>query len=59
MYKSITGSITEQEINELINQRTLAKENKEFDKADQIRDKLHKFQIVLEDQPKKTIWRKT
>ena len=37
----------------------LAKENKEFNKADQIRDKLLKFQIVLEDQPKKTIWRKS
>ena len=59
IYKSIKSPITEQEINELINQRTLAKENKEFDKADQIRDKLLKFQIVLEDQPKKTIWRKT
>ena len=59
IYKSIKSPITEQEINELINQRTLAKKNKEFEKADKIRDKLLKFQIVLEDQPNKTIWRKT
>lgn len=50
--------ITEEEINSLILERYNAKNSKNFKKADEIRENLLKFNIILEDQPGKTIWRK-
>ena len=50
--------ITEKEIDELIIQRKIAKENKEYDKADQIREQLLVKNIQLEDKPNKTVWRR-
>ena len=45
-------------IEELINIRNEAKKNKDFKKADEIRDKLQSKGILLEDSPKGTIWKK-
>ena len=45
------------EIEELIKQRTLAKNNKNWDLADQIRDSLKEKNIILEDTAKGTIWK--
>ena len=50
--------MTEKEIEELILERKIAKDSKDYSKADQIREKLLKLDIVLEDRADKTIWRK-
>jgi cysteinyl-tRNA synthetase len=50
--------MTEKEIEELILERKTAKDSKDYSKADQIREKLLKLDIVLEDRADKTIWRK-
>ncbi len=50
--------ITDKEIDELIIKRKIAKENKEYDKADQIREQLLGKNIQLEDKPNKTVWRR-
>jgi len=52
------SSITEKEIDELIKKRKIAKENKEYEKADQIREKLLGKNIQLEDKPDRTVWRR-
>jgi cysteinyl-tRNA synthetase len=52
------SSINDEEINKLILERKIAKENKDFIKADQIRDVLLKSNIILEDKPGMTNWRK-
>ena len=57
--KAIENStITEKEIEELIIKRKIAKDNKEYDKADQIREQLLEKNIQLEDKPDRTVWRK-
>ena len=45
-------------INDLINKRNLAKENKDFGEADRIRKFLLENDILLEDTAEGTIWRK-
>jgi len=50
-------AIDPDEIEDLISQRTKARENKDFAKADEIRDLLKLRDIVLEDGPKGTTWR--
>jgi len=50
--------LSDKEIEKLINDRNHARENKNFDLADEIRDQLIKKGIVLEDQDGKTIWKK-
>ena len=57
--KYIEGTATEKEIDELILKRQIAKENKDYTNADQIREQLLKLDIILEDKPDKTIWRKS
>ena len=52
------GNKDELKINELIEKRNLAKENKNFEEADRIRKLLLKNDILLEDTPEGTIWRK-
>ena len=49
---------TDEEINELILKRKKAKDNRDFDKADLIREKLLELNIILEDKPEITTWRK-
>ena len=48
-----------EEIEKLISDRNDARENKNFDLADEIRDQLEIKGIVLEDLDGKTIWKKT
>ena len=48
-----------EEIEKLISDRKDARENKNFDLADEIRDQLEKKGIVLEDLDGKTIWKKS
>lgn len=52
------GTLTVQIIEEFIEKRALAKKNREFAVADQIRNELLSKGIVLEDTPNGTIWRK-
>ena len=53
------SSINDEEINKLILERKIAKENKDFIKADHIRDVLLKSNIILEDKLGMTNWRKS
>jgi len=53
--KEITAEVA-QKIEELISLRATAKANKDFGKADQIRDELTKLGVTLEDLPNQTIW---
>lgn len=46
------------EIEELIEQRNNARKQRDFKRADQIRDKLKSFGIVLEDRKEGTIWKR-
>ena len=45
-----------QKIEELVNLRALAKADRDFTKADQIREELSKLGVTLEDLPNQTIW---
>ena len=56
--QNLDVNITDEEINELILKRKKAKDNRDFDKADLIREKLLKLNIILEDKPEITTWRK-
>jgi len=49
--------LSEEDIQKLIEQRTLARKNKEWQKADEIRNELLLKGIVLEDKPDGTIWK--
>ena len=54
-----TGStFTDEDIHKLIEQRRVAKENKDYATADSIREKLAKDQIQIEDGPNGTSWRR-
>ena len=53
------SNINDEEINKLILERKIAEENKDFLKADEIRDLLLKSNIILEDKPGITNWRKS
>ena len=50
--------ISEDVINEFISQRLQAKNNKDFDKADEIRNTLRSQGIMLEDGVDGTKWRR-
>jgi len=52
------GSLTAQEIESLIAQRSDAKQNKDYARADDIRQALTDAGIVLEDSPEGTQWRR-
>jgi cysteinyl-tRNA synthetase len=45
-------------IEQLITERTEAKKNKDFDKADKIRDELKKLRVSIMDTPNGTVWEK-
>lgn len=49
--------IKPEEIEALIEERKLARENKDWSRADEIRDQLDLKGIVLEDKPEETIWK--
>jgi cysteinyl-tRNA synthetase len=50
-------SISEKEINELIDERNKARKEKNYQLSDQIRDRLIEHGIVIEDVDSKTIWK--
>ena len=42
---------------DLIDQRQIARKNKDWDNADQIRDKLNDIGVIVEDSPNGPIWK--
>jgi len=52
-----SSGITEEEIQELIKERNSAREEKNWARADEIRDELDEKGIVLEDKAEGTLWR--
>ncbi len=52
-----TQPVNASQIEQLIEQRTAARRNKDWAKADQIRDTLKEMGVVLEDGPQGTTWR--
>ena len=56
--ETITDDLTGKLLDLLIMVRQLAREKKQFDIADSIRDELAGMHIVLEDHPQGTIWKK-
>ena len=55
---SNVDNILQGRILEMINERDEARQNKDFKKADIIREKLKNLDIEIEDTVKGTIWRK-
>jgi cysteinyl-tRNA synthetase len=57
---SISGNmmLDDAEIGQLIGQRNFARKNKDFAKADEIRNKLKIYGIVLDDRKEGTIWKR-
>ena len=53
----IQDNLDSKQIEDLIIQRNEARKNKDFETADEIRDKLTKLGIEIEDTPNGTIWR--
>ncbi|MCF6288384.1 MAG: cysteine--tRNA ligase [Proteobacteria bacterium] len=52
----ITGDIDTQKVEQLIQQRDAARDNKDWAKSDEIRDKLIEMNIILEDSAQGTRW---
>jgi len=52
-----TPEVTEEEIKQLIEERTAVRREKNWNRADEIRDYLSSKGILLEDSPQGTIWR--
>jgi len=53
-----SGDAVDDEIQALIDERTQARKDKDFQRADSIRDQLLKMGIILEDTPKGTVWKR-
>ncbi len=56
---SARASLDEQVINDLIEERQSAKQDRDFARADEIRDQLKDHGVLLEDGPTGTTWRRT
>ena len=56
--KATEGNISDADIDVLVNQRTEAKKNKDWGKADEIRNQLKDLSIALEDTASGTIWKR-
>ena len=52
-----SDSVDVSKVDSLIEQRQLARDSKDFQKADEIRDELVNMGVEIEDTPKGTIWR--
>jgi cysteinyl-tRNA synthetase len=52
------NDISDSEIESLIKERNVARANKDFSRADQIRDQLQTLDIILEDAGAETTWRR-
>jgi cysteinyl-tRNA synthetase len=63
-FDSVMGVLSEEEVNlddevkKLIDERQLARKNKDYKKSDEIRDKLTKMGITLEDTPQGIRWKR-
>jgi len=57
--KNTNIEITNEEVERLIRERGIARENKDYQKADKIRDYLKEHNILLEDTPQGTRWKYT
>ena len=55
--KAADLAISPEEIQQLIDQRTQARKNKDWARADEIRKQLAKDDIILEDSAQGTTWR--
>jgi len=44
-------------VNDLLNQRKIARDSKNWDRADQIRNELNEIGVIVEDSPSGPIWR--
>ena len=53
-----TGEAVDENIQQLIDIRNKARAEKDWSKADEVRDKLDKMGIILEDTTEGTIWKK-
>ncbi|MAV64285.1 MAG: cysteine--tRNA ligase [Pelagibacteraceae bacterium TMED237] len=56
-YKKIDKLDNKELIDELIDTRNKARKNRDFDKADQIREQLGKMNVEIEDTPDGTVWK--
>ena len=52
------GTMGEEEIDKLIQQRAIARKNKDWKESDRIRDLLAQEGILLEDSPQGTLWKR-
>ncbi|MBS3156949.1 class I tRNA ligase family protein [Candidatus Woesearchaeota archaeon] len=57
-FNSLKHPKLEKDIHKLIEERELARKNKDFKKADEIREKLYKLGIILEDTKEGVKWKK-
>jgi cysteinyl-tRNA synthetase len=55
-YNEVSSEL-DKEIEDLIKERSIAKENKNFDLADEIRTKLESLGIEIKDTPDGTSWK--
>jgi cysteinyl-tRNA synthetase len=55
-YNKVSSEL-DKEIEDLIKERSIAKENKNFDLADEIRTKLESLGIEIKDTPDGTSWK--
>ena len=51
------SDMDQSKVERLVRERTEARKNKNWNRADEIRDQLAKHNVVLEDRPEGTIWR--
>lgn len=54
----VTNSLTHEEIERRVEKRTAAREAKDFKESDRIRDELAKMNVLIEDGPNGTTWRR-
>ena len=56
-FKKNRVSLSETEIDKMINLRDKARENKDYEKADRIRNELSDKGVLIEDKDGKTLWK--
>ena len=56
-FKKNRVSLTESEIEKMLNLRDKARENKDYNEADRIRDELSDKGVLIEDKDGKTLWK--
>ena len=57
IYKKKNASLSEKEIEEKINERNKARAEKNYQKADEIRNELLDKGVLIEDKDGKTVWK--